>query len=45
LNNLENKVRCITPGFVERTDLFKEKGRVALATAFRAKENEANFFN
>ena len=43
MNNLENKVRCITPGFVERTDLFKEKGRVALATAFRAKENEANF--
>lgn len=35
-------VLCITPGFVESSDLFKEKGRVTLTTAFRAKGNEAN---
>lgn len=43
LNNLDQQIYCITPGFVERTDLFKEKGRVTLTTAFRAKGNEANF--
>jgi superfamily I DNA and RNA helicase len=43
LNNLEDQVLCITPGFVESTDLFKEKDRVTLTTAFRAKGNEANF--
>lgn len=35
-------ILCITPGFVESSDLFKEKGRVTLTTAFRAKGNEAN---
>lgn len=35
-------VLSITPGFVENSDLFKEKGRITLTTAFRAKGNEAN---
>jgi superfamily I DNA and RNA helicase len=43
LNSLENQILCITPGFVESTDLFKERDRVTLTTAFRAKGNEANF--
>lgn len=43
LNNLDKQILCIIPGFVESTDLFKEKDRVTLTTAFRAKGNEANF--
>lgn len=39
--NLHN-ILCITPGFVENSDLFKEKERITLTTAFRAKGNEAN---
>ena len=35
-------ILSITPGFVERSDLFKEEGRITLTTAFRAKGNEAN---
>lgn len=35
-------ISCITPGFVEDNDKFKEKGRVTLTTPFRAKGNEAN---
>lgn len=35
-------ILCITPGFVENSDLFKENGRITLTTAFRAKGNEAN---
>lgn len=36
------KIKAITPGYVESTDAFKEKGYVTLSTAFRAKGNEAN---
>ena len=43
LNSLEKQILCITPGFVEKTDQFKEKDRVTLSTVFRAKGNEANF--
>ncbi|GAB3992024.1 hypothetical protein GCM10028807_24160 [Spirosoma daeguense] len=35
-------IKCITPGFVEESNLFKEPGRVTLTTAFRAKGNESN---
>lgn len=37
-----SNIQCITPGFIENADLFKEKGRVTLTTPFRAKGNEAN---
>lgn len=37
-----HNILSITPGFVETSDLFKEKGRITLTTAFRAKGNEAN---
>lgn len=36
------RIKAITPGFVESTDAFKEKGFVTLSTPFRAKGNEAN---
>jgi len=39
---LKYEIASITPGFIEKTDKFKEKGRVTLATPFRAKGNEAN---
>lgn len=42
LGESEEMIHCITPGFVEPTDRFKEKGRVTLTTPFRAKGNEAN---
>ena len=35
-------VKCITPGFIESNDSFKEKGYVTLTTPFRAKGNETN---
>ena len=35
-------VKCITPGFIESNDSFKEPGYVTLSTPFRAKGNEAN---
>lgn len=35
-------VKCITPGFIESNDSFKEKGFVTLTTPFRAKGNETN---
>lgn len=35
-------IKCITPGFVEESNMFKEQGRVTLTTAFRAKGNESN---
>lgn len=35
-------IKCITPGFVESNDSFKEKGFVTLSTPFRAKGNETN---
>lgn len=35
-------VKCITPGYIERNDSFKEKGFVTLTTPFRAKGNETN---
>ncbi|GGD08833.1 DEAD/DEAH box helicase [Hyunsoonleella pacifica] len=35
-------IKAITPGYVERSDVFKEPGFVTLTTAFRAKGNEAN---
>jgi len=35
-------IKSITPGAVEKTSAFKEKGRVTLVTPFRAKGNEAN---
>ncbi|MFT3738501.1 MAG: ATP-binding domain-containing protein [Breznakibacter sp.] len=37
-----NEIQCITPGFIEKSDKFKEKGRVTLTTPFRAKGNESN---
>jgi len=37
----KNIASC-TPGFIETADSFKEKGRVTLTTAFKAKGNEAN---
>lgn len=37
-----NKIKAITPGYIESTDAFKEPGKVTLSTAFRAKGNEAN---
>ena len=36
------EIKAITPGYVERSDAFKEPGFVTLTTAFRAKGNEAN---
>lgn len=36
------EIKAITPGYVERSDAFKEQGFVTLTTAFRAKGNEAN---
>ncbi|MDM1397771.1 DEAD/DEAH box helicase family protein [Myroides odoratimimus] len=35
-------IKCITPGYIESNDLFKEKGFVTLTTPFRAKGNETN---
>lgn len=35
-------VKCITPGYIESNDAFKEKGFVTLSTPFRAKGNETN---
>lgn len=35
-------VKCITPGYIESNDSFKEKGFVTLTTPFRAKGNETN---
>lgn len=35
-------IKCITPGFVESNDSFKEKGFITLSTPFRAKGNETN---
>ncbi|RNI27167.1 hypothetical protein EFA69_13445 [Rufibacter immobilis] len=35
-------IKCITPGYIEKSNLFKEPGYVTLSTAFRAKGNEAN---
>lgn len=40
LNQLE--IKCITPGYIEDANIFKEPGRVTLTTAFRAKGNESN---
>lgn len=37
-----NDIKCITPGFVESNDSFKEKGFITLSTPFRAKGNETN---
>jgi len=37
-----NKIKAISPGYIESTDAFKEPGKVTLSTAFRAKGNEAN---
>ena len=36
------KIASTTPGFIESSDSFKEKGRVTLTTPFKAKGNEAN---
>lgn len=36
------EIKCITPGFIESNDSFKEKGFVTLTTPFRAKGNETN---
>ncbi|WP_312556498.1 DEAD/DEAH box helicase [Empedobacter brevis] len=35
-------IKCITPGYIESNDSFKEKGFVTLTTPFRAKGNETN---
>ena len=35
-------IKCITPGYIEDSDKFQEKGFVTLTTPFRAKGNEAN---
>lgn len=35
-------IQAITPGYVEKSDAFKESGLVTLSTAFRAKGNETN---
>lgn len=35
-------IKSITPGYIEATDTFNEKGYVTLSTTFRAKGNEAN---
>jgi len=35
-------VQAITPGIVEKSSMFKEKGFVTLTTPFRAKGNEGN---
>lgn len=35
-------IKCITPGFIESNDSFKEPGYVTLSTPFRAKGNETN---
>ena len=40
LDKLE--IKAITPGYVEKPNLFKETGYVTLSTPFRAKGNEAN---
>lgn len=37
-----HKIAATTPGYIESPDSFKEKGRVTLTTAFKAKGNEAN---
>lgn len=36
------KIKCITPGFVESSDMFMENGFVTLTTPYRAKGNEAD---
>lgn len=36
------QVQAITPGFIEKSSAFKEKGFVTLTTPFRAKGNEGN---
>ncbi|MBN1971399.1 MAG: DEAD/DEAH box helicase [Candidatus Delongbacteria bacterium] len=36
------EIKCITPGFIESNDSFKEPGFVTLSTPFRAKGNETN---
>lgn len=38
----QQHIQAITPGFVEKSSAFKEKGMVTLATPFRAKGNEGN---
>jgi len=35
-------IASCSPGFIETPDAFKEKGRVTLTTAYKAKGNEAN---
>jgi len=35
-------IKAITPGYIEKTDQFKEKGFVTLTTTYRAKGNESN---
>ncbi|MBB6324462.1 superfamily I DNA and RNA helicase [Algoriphagus iocasae] len=35
-------IKCITPGYIESNDAFKEAGFVTLSTPFRAKGNETN---
>lgn len=38
----KKQVQSITPGFVEKSSAFKERGFVTLTTPFRAKGNEGN---
>ncbi|GAB1540789.1 DEAD/DEAH box helicase [Scytonema sp. NUACC21] len=38
----KREIKAITPGYIEKPNLFKEPGFVTLATPFRAKGNEAN---
>ncbi len=38
----KEKIKSITPGFVEASSSFQEKGYVTLTTPFRAKGNEAD---
>lgn len=38
----KREIKAITPGYIEKANLFKESGYVTLSTPFRAKGNEAN---
>ena len=38
----KREIKAITPGYIEKPNLFKEPGFITLATPFRAKGNEAN---
>ena len=38
----KQEIKAITPGYIEKANLFKESGYVTLSTPFRAKGNEAN---